>query len=262
MSRPPRHPTAGPSAAARARLDQNRSMSAQQLSRRSFLTSGLVVAGGALAGGVAGAAPGRAPAAAHVGSPGDALRQLQAGNRRFVAGKAKGPGNTTVRRAELAEGQEPSTIVIACADSRVPPEIVFDQGLGKLFTVRVAGNTAADPLVVGSVEYAATVLNSVLIVVLGHDDCGAVKAAVDVATKGTVLPGELPAVVQPILPTVETVGNLPADQLVQAVIVQNVHQAVGALAGQPALSDLVAAERLRIVGAEYRLHSGVVELLS
>lgn len=236
-------------------------MPSWQPSRRSFLTSGLVVAGGALTAGVAGAVPERAPTTARTASPSAALKQLQAGNRRFVAGKAKGPGPTSVRRAELAEGQEPFAVVVACADSRLPPEIVFDQGLGHLFTVRVAGNTAADPLVIGSVEYAATVLGSALILVLGHDDCGAVKAAIDVVTKNTTLPGQLPAVVAPIVPAVEAVGNLPADQLLQAAVVQNVHQAVADLAGQPALGDLVAADTLRIVGAEYHLHSGVVELL-
>jgi carbonic anhydrase len=151
--------------------------------------------------------------------------------------------------------------VLGCSDSRVPPEIVFDEGLGDLFLVRVAGNTAADPIVIGSVEYSATILGSVLLMVPGHDDCGAVKAAVGVATKGTTLPGDLGSVAQPILPAVEAVRSQPADAIVDAAIQENVRRAVASLSAVPLLADLVAKNKLMIVGAEYRLKTGRVDLI-
>jgi carbonic anhydrase len=193
-------------------------------------------------------------------SPDDALKELQAGNRRFVSGHPKTQGATTVRRAELVEGQAPFAAVLGCSDSRVPPEIVFDQGLGGLFTIRVAGNTAADPIVVGSAEYSASVLNSSLLVVLGHDECGAVKAAIDVVTKGKSLPGDLGAVAAPIIPAVEAVKTVPAGQLLDAAIEENVHLTVATLRAVPLLAERVAANQLKIVGAHYRLQSGRVSI--
>ncbi|HSO97149.1 MAG TPA: carbonic anhydrase [Acidimicrobiia bacterium] len=232
-------------------------------SRRAFLGSGLAVAGGVL---TAGALPagGRLMTREAVAAPADgaaAIRRLQAGNRRFVAGRTKALGRFDARRAELVEGQAPFAIILGCSDSRVPPEIVFDEGLGDLFLVRVAGNTGAEPLVIGSIEYAASILGSVLVMVLGHDDCGAVKAAVDVATKGTVLPGNLMSVAQPIVPAVQAVRSQPADALVEAAIHENVRQTVSALGRVQLLADLVTANKLTIVGAEYRLKSGKVDLI-
>lgn len=234
------------------------------VSRRMFLGSGLAVAGGAV---TAAAVPAAAELLGHEREAAPttgaaAIRRLQDGNRRFVAGKATGPGRSTVRRAELADSQAPFAAVLGCSDSRVPPEIVFDQGLGDLFLVRVAGNTGVDPLVIGSLEYSATILGSILLVVLGHDDCGAVKAAVDVATKGKTLPGDLPAVTEPILPAVETVRSQPADAIVDAAIQANVHRQVAGLGAVPVFADLVSKGKMTIVGAEYRLHSGKVDFLS
>jgi carbonic anhydrase len=232
-------------------------------SRRAFLGSGLAVAGGVLTAGAlpAGAATRLRAVEAAPANAAAALRRLQAGNQRFVAGRTTSPGRYSARRAELAEGQAPFAVVLGCSDSRVSPEIVFDQGLGDLFSVRVAGNTAADPIVIGSVEYSATVLGSVLLMVLGHDDCGAVKAAVDVATKGTTLPGDLSSVAQPILPAVEAVRSQPADAIVDAAIEENVRRTVAGLSGVALLADLVAKDKLMIVGAEYRLKTGRVALI-
>lgn len=232
-------------------------------SRRAFLGSGLAIAGGVLG---AEAIPASALMAEHAPesaptSAQAALRRLQAGNQRFVTGRAKAPARTTARRAELAEGQAPFAIVLGCSDSRVPPEIVFDQGLGDLFLVRVAGNTAADPLVVGSIQYSAAKLGSILVMVLGHDDCGAVKATIDVVTKGATLPGQLPSVTQPIVAAVEAVRAEPTDKVLDAAIRENVRRAVAQLGADPLLADLVAKNKLVIVGAEYQLHSGRVELL-
>ena len=195
-------------------------------------------------------------------TPDEALARLKEGNTRFVRGKATATPAITARRARLAEGQAPFAVVLGCADSRLPPEIVFDQGLGDLFTVRVAGNTAAAPVVVGSVEYAASILGSSLIVVLGHEDCGAVKAAIDVVTKGQSLPGQLDGFVEPIVPAVQAVQNVPPDQLLQASIVQNIRQADAALTSQSLIADEIAAGKLKLVGAEYRLSSGKVDFLS
>lgn len=195
-------------------------------------------------------------------SPSEALTELQAGNRRFTAGQLKNHSKTSVRRAELVESQAPFAIVLGCADSRVSPEIVFDQGLGSLFTIRVAGNTGSDPLVIGSAEYAASILKSSLLVVLGHDGCGAVKAAIDVVTKGTSVPGELPAVVEPIIPAVEAVQTVPAHQLLDAAIEANVHRTVTTLRTVPSLASAIDANQLKIVGAHYRLDTGQVSFES
>jgi carbonic anhydrase len=229
-------------------------------SRRSFLASGLVAAGGVLTTLPAGASLPQAQG--RPASPDEALRRLQAGNARFVRGKTTAPRATNVRRAKLVEGQAPFAVVLGCADSRLPPELLFDQTLGDLFTVRVAGNTAAAPIVVGSVEYAASILGSSLVLVLGHDDCGAVKAAIDVATKGKSLPGELPGFVEPIVPAVQAVKNVGSDQLLQAATVQNIRQSVAALTAQSLVANEIAAGKLKVVGGEYRLSSGKVEILS
>lgn len=204
--------------------------------------------------------PGHATEAAPL-SPDAALGRLQAGNQRFVAGRATAPGRYAVQRAELVDGQAPFAVVLGCSDSRVPPEILFDQGLGDLFVVRVAGNSAADPLVLGSIEFAVAVLGSVLVVVLGHDDCGAVKAAIDVVANGATLPGQLGSFVQPIVPAVHDVRSEPADRILDAAIHHNVQRAVADLGADPLLADLVVKRQLRIVGAEYRLRSGRVELV-
>jgi carbonic anhydrase len=243
-----------------AGIGEDNSMPPLTTSRRSFLASGLVAAGGVLTSLPAAAALPQTQA--RPASPDEALRRLQAGNARFVRGKTTAPRATNVRRAKLVEGQAPFAVVLGCADSRLPPELVFDQGLGDLFTVRVAGNTAAAPALVGSVEYAASILGSALIVVLGHDDCGAVKAAIDVVTKGKSLPGQLAGFVEPIVPAIQAVQNVGSDQLLQAAVSQNIRQAVAALAAQSLVADAIAAGKLKVVGAEYRLSSGKVDILS
>jgi carbonic anhydrase len=231
-------------------------------SRRTFLASGLAVGGSLLAGPSAfaesmTAAPTAAP------TPAAALARLKAGNARFVKGKSNNAqAEISVRRAELAEGQSPFAVVLGCADSRLPPELVFDQSLGQLFVVRVAGNTAAAPPIVGSVEYSTAVLGSSLVVVLGHDDCGAVKAAIDVVTKGKAFPGELDGFINPIIPAVQSVVGTDPSQLLQAAIVANIKQTVAALQAETLLSSDAANGALQVVGAEYRLHSGTVDFLT
>jgi carbonic anhydrase len=191
-------------------------------------------------------------------TPNAALRRLAAGNKRFVNGTLRHPRRDGKRRAALAEGQAPYAVVLGCADSRVPPEIIYDEGLGSIFTVRVAGNSGADPLVVGSIEYSISVLGSAVVVVLGHQECGAVKAAIDVAKNGTQLPGDLPAVVAPIVPVVQLLSGTPDDELLDAVIKANVHTAVAQLSASDLIASAIAAGTVKVVGREYLLKSGRV----
>ena len=191
-------------------------------------------------------------------TPDAALARLAAGNRRFVSGRLRHPRRDGRRRAALSEGQAPFAVVLGCADSRVPPEVIYDEGLGVLFTVRVAGNTAQDPLVVGSIEFAILNLGSVVVVVLGHEECGAVKAAIDVETQGTLLPGDLPAVVAPILGVVRSLAGTPENELLDAAIKANVRQTVAQLSANTFIADAIAQGTVKVVGCEYLLKSGEV----
>jgi carbonic anhydrase len=236
-------------------------------SRRSFVAGGLAAAGGTLAAGAlsmtgsSGLAFAETPetrAAPRPKTPDEALSELLAGNKRFVQGKLEQPRRDSVRRTEVAQGQQPYAIILTCSDSRLAPEVIFDEGLGDLFIVRVAGNTGLDPLTIGSMEYSVVTFGSVLLMVLGHSDCGAVKAAIDVVTKGTTLPGELPAVTDPIEPAVQAVQSQPADQMLDAAIRENVKMTQQALGQISTFADPVQSGKLKIVGYEYQLHSGKV----
>jgi carbonic anhydrase len=244
--------------------------STRPVSRRTVLQVGLTAAGGLLASGWLAACTPLTPALSNgpaslapVTNADEALQRLKDGNDRFSRDASITHGEDTVRRAETAEGQEPFAIVLGCADSRVPPEIVFDQGLGDIFTVRVAGNSAADPAVVGSIEYAAEHLHSLLIVVLGHESCGAVKAAIAQVQTGPTEHGQIPSVISPIVPAVEAVKSTPADRLVEAAVQENVKRQAATLASSPEiLAPLLAQGKLKVVGAEYHLASGRVEFMS
>ena len=234
-------------------------------SRRSFVAGGLAAAGGTLAAGALSmtgasaqafaAAPEAAP---FPKTPDAALERLLAGNKRFVQGKPEFPRRDSVQRIKTAQGQKPFAIILTCSDSRLAPEDIFDEGLGSLFIVRVAGNTGVDPILIGTMEYSVITFGSVLLMVLGHTDCGAVKAAIDVVTKGTTLPGELPAVTQPIEPAVQAVQGQPADQLLDAAIHENVKMTQQALGQISTFADPVQSGKLEIVGYEYQLKTGKV----
>ncbi len=192
-----------------------------------------------------------------------ALQRLLAGNRRFVQGVPVNQGRDSVRRASVAETQKPFAVILGCSDSRVPPEVLFDEGIGDVFLVRVAGNTAAAPALVGSIEYSAAVLGSVLLMVLGHENCGAVKATIAHVTEGAQEPGHVEAFVDPIIPAVQAVQNQPADQLLTAAIQQNIRLQVQQLsASTPLLAPLVSSGKLKVVGGEYQLASGQVQLVT
>ena len=239
----------------------------RKTSRRNFVAGGLAAAGGTLAagalsmGGSSGLAFAETPektAAPRPKTPDEALAELLAGNKRFVEGNPQNPRRDSVRRIITAEGQKPYAIILTCSDSRVAPEVIFDEGLGDLFIVRVAGNTASDPILIGSMEYSVLTFGSILVMVLGHTECGAVKSTVEVVTQGKTLPGELDAVVEPIEPAVQAVQDLPADQQLDAAIRQNVSMTVQALGQIPTFSEPVQSGQLKIVGYEYQLKTGKV----
>src|SRR5215471_13930218 len=184
------------------------------------------------------------------------LAALKAGNARHVAKKYERPNQTAARQRELAGGQHPHCAILTCADSRVPPEIVFDQGLGDMFDVRVAGNIAGNDEF-ASLEYAAEHVHVPLIVVMGHQKCGAIEAAVN----GGEAPGHLPVLIAAIRPAVERTKTQSGDKFDNATRA-NVENVVEQLRDdKPVLSELVAHGKLKIVGAIYSVDSGKVEWL-
>ncbi len=191
-------------------------------------------------------------------SPEAVLKALLTGNERFVAGTATRPHAGYVRRSELVKGQHPVAAVLGCADSRVAPELLFDQGLGDLFVVRVAGNVA-EPGVIGSVEYAAEHLGTPLVVVLGHEGCGAVKSTLDGAGED----GNLGSLVKDIRPAVAQAcrsTSAGCDAVHEGVHLNARAQARNLLERSPVLRALVEAGRVRVVVATYDLASGKVAL--
>ena len=193
-----------------------------------------------------------------------ALDRLREGNRRFVANQAAGHlVSDSVRRAELVAGQEPFAIILGCSDSRVPAELVFDQGFGDLFVIRVAGNIVA-PSQVGSVEFAASRFGTRLAVVMGHSRCGAVIATLE-DLRGHASPESqnLRAIVDRVRPSVETLLSqsiTDPDALLHAAVRANVRASVNHLRhGSALLERLAQTDGLRIVGAEYSLETGVVD---
>jgi carbonic anhydrase len=197
-------------------------------------------------------------------SASEALERLVEGNRRFVSGDRNGESTGHTRRSELAGGQEPFAIVLGCSDSRVPAEIVFDQGLGDLFVIRVAGNIVASSQI-GSVEFAAERFGTPLVVVLGHSQCGAVLATLEqIMRPREAQSPNLRSIVDRVRPSVETLlatdlKNDP-DALVQQAVRANVRASANQLRhGSELLEQLIQRKKFRVVGAEYSLGSGVVE---
>ncbi len=187
--------------------------------------------------------------------PDQAWRMLAEGNAHYAASKMGFPHEGAARRAEVAQSQHPIAAVLSCSDSRVPPELLFDQGIGDLFVVRSAGQVA-DAAGLGSLEYAAEHLGVRLIVVLGHQRCGAVSAAF----KGDHATGNLATLVGEILPAVgaaKHAGKLSLDDAIDA----NVRMTADRLRGDPELKKLIDEGKLKVVAARYSLDSGKVEPL-
>jgi carbonic anhydrase len=190
-------------------------------------------------------------------SPEEAISKLKEGNDRFASGKLQHPRQTTERRRELPSDQYPFAIVISCSDSRVPSEIVFDQGLGDLFICRVAGHVINNEIF-GSVEYAVEYLGVRLILVLGHEHCGAVQAAREtVAAKGKAL-GHIESLVAAMKPAVDATAN---DDL-EATVKANIRHVVNALrSSTPVLKGKVDSGEVQVIGGYYNLDTGSVSFL-
>jgi carbonic anhydrase len=190
-------------------------------------------------------------------APAEAISKLKEGNGRYTSGNLQHPGQTTERRADLAKSQHPFAIIVSCSDSRVPPEIVFDQGLGDLFIVRVAGNVINDEGL-GSIEYSVDHLGSRLILVLGHQSCGAVDAAMKtIAAKGKA-PGHIQSLVTAIKPAVHAMPNGDLDATIKA----NVKHVVDTLrSSTPILKAKVDSGQVQVVGGYYSLDTGAVTFL-
>jgi carbonic anhydrase len=189
-------------------------------------------------------------------TPEDAFRLLTAGNARFVAGESTS-GPLTQRRLELTGGQAPYAIILGCSDSRVPIETIFDQVPGHLFVVRLAGNfVTAEGL--GSIEYGVAVLRAHLIVVLGHQSCGAVDATVQYVRNGTTQPGHIMELVRAIEPAVNEVKREEGDWVDNAIR-RNVRNNVNALKQRSTiLADAIRGNQLEVAGGVYDLHTGRV----
>ena len=199
------------------------------------------------------------PKPENVLSPNAALERLMSGNARYVQGVSK-RHDFSHEREPLRTGQNPFAGILSCADSRIAPEYCFDTARGDVFVCRVAGNFASDEIV-ASLEYAVQVLNTPLIMVLGHDACGAVDATAKSIKDGTTLPGHLPALVAAISPAVKAVQGEPGDMLENAIrrnVMLNVEKLKTA---GPILNAFVDSKKVGVVGGIYKLASGRVELL-
>ena len=233
-----------------------------RLGRRAFLGAGAAVLGCA----AAGVSPIPAARAADrtvprtTLTPDQALRLMKEGNDNYRTDAPFRGAQGRERRVELARGQAPFCVLVGCSDSRVPPELLFGRGLGELFIVRNAGNTV-DTAALGSIEYGVGVLGCPLIVVLGHEACGAVAAAVDVVEKNTAFPGVIGEMVQPIVPAVLEARRMSGDgSLLDKSIIANAKRVAKRLETQSlVLQEIMRAGKLKIVPARYDLDDGDVD---
>lgn len=201
-------------------------------------------------------------------SPDEALAIMREGNRRFLMDDAPIADSSLghERRLEIARNQQPMAVLVSCSDSRVSPELLFGRGLGELFIVRNAGNVV-DTVAMGSIEYAVHILGVRLIVVLGHQRCGAVNAALSVVESQEVLPGSLQSLVEPIIPSVllakkECDGETDSEEVWDMAVRANIARVVNSLkASTPILSEAMRTQGLRIIGAYYGLDDGKVEFM-
>jgi carbonic anhydrase len=235
------------------------------IGRRNLLkyACGCVVGGAGLMATAGFVAPTRARAATPTVTPDEALAKLKDGNDRYLTGRDVSANIDPVWHkgdAELAQGQQPHSCILACSDSRVIPEFVFNKGKGELFVIRNAGNLPGRQAI-ASAEFGVAFLGCAIIVVLGHSGCGAVKGAIDLLTKDADLPGQLPDVIAPIGAAVARVRGRPGD-LVENAVAENVMHTVSTLAAQPpVLSKAVNKGQIKIVGAVYDLKTGRVNFL-
>lgn len=189
-------------------------------------------------------------------NPDAALQKLMEGNQRFVQHQPQYPDQSALRLQEVAQAQHPFATILSCADSRVPAEIVFDQGIGDIFDVRIAGNIATHEAI-GSIEYAVVLLGSPLLMVMGHERCGAVTAAVQ---KESLL-GDISTFVKAIKPAVKKVKDQPGDAVENAVVA-NVQYQIERLKRSQLLTEQVRSGKLKIVGGRYDLDTGIVTIIT
>ncbi|MCM1981659.1 carbonic anhydrase [Lyngbya confervoides] len=189
-------------------------------------------------------------------NPDAALQELMAGNQRFAQHHPTYPHQNQARVKSVSQAQHPFATVLSCADSRVPVEILFDQGVGDIFDVRVAGNIVT-PEVMGSLEYGIALLETPVLMVLGHERCGAVTAAV----KQDPLPGDISTFVEAILPAVQQVQHQNGDAVENAVA-QNIKYQLGLVQASTLVADRLRAGTLKLVGARYDLDTGTVQLIA
>ena len=188
----------------------------------------------------------------------EALARLKAGNARFVRGEARFPTVQKEVLADLAKGQAPYATILGCSDSRVPPELVFDAGFGELFVVRVAGNVLG-PSILGTLQYAGAHLHTPLFVVMGHEGCGAVSAAIDWKFRGTAHRRRIAILLDDILPALERLDERQSrEMLLHAAVEANVRRAVTQLLDTPEGKARAATGEMKLVGAVYDLESGRV----
>jgi carbonic anhydrase len=191
-------------------------------------------------------------------TPDEALEKLLDGNQRFSEQKTKDPNQSLVRLQEVAKGQNPFAAILSCADSRVPPEIVFDRGLGDLFVVRNAGNVAT-PEEIGSLEFGTLVLGAKVLMVIGHESCGAIKATL----KGGELPGQIGSIVEQIQPATESYqGQQDNENSVKKATDANILMQIERLKQSTVISQLIAEGKLKVVGGYYDLDEGKISLVS
>lgn len=189
------------------------------------------------------------------------LSRLKEGNARFVSGQARFPTVQKEVLAELAKGQQPYATILGCSDSRVPPELVFDAGFGELFVVRVAGNVLG-PSILGTLQYAGAHLDTPLFVVLGHEGCGAVQAALASRLHGTRQRSRIEVLLQNILPALDNLDETqPPEALLRSAVEANVRHTIRELLATPEAEARLAEGRMKLVGAVYDLESGRVRFL-
>jgi carbonic anhydrase len=195
-------------------------------------------------------------------TPDEALARMKKGNAEFLADHVRELPRSHERRMKIARGQAPFAVLLGCSDSRVSPELLFSVALGELFIVRNAGNTV-DTVALGSIEYGVLVLGTPLIVVLGHQRCGAVEAALKVVKEDATFPGSIGQMIEPIIPAAikaNRAGTLEGENLLDAAIRENVRRTVERLRNsEPSLIDPLRAGKLKIVGATYDLDQGHVD---
>lgn len=226
-----------------------------KLGRRAFLRLGAGLAAAASLGGVAAAAGGPATTL----TADQALAKLKEGNQRYVSSPQACAADLAKARAGVAQHQAPWATILSCADSRVPPELIFGgQNVGELFVARNAGNMA-DTATLGTIEYGAAALGVPLIVVLGHERCGAVAAACEVVEKGARFPGSIGPMLEPIIPAALAAKGKPGDFVDNAIRENAVRTASRIVSASAIVADLVAKGKVKVVAGRYDLDDGRVE---